>query len=270
MKVFKRIFKYAKGNLWQVSLYLFFVLVMALFSGVSFVLLDPVMKLIFLKETVQTTANPDLALNVFSIKDSIYYFVNEVVKADGLKQALLSFIFIIIGLNLVGNIARYFSVVYEAILRTKIIQQLRADLFQKLLQKQMSFIDKQRKGDLMIRLTSDVDEVERSVVGSMQAFIKNPIQIIMYMLFMIQISWQLTLFMFAVLPVSAIFISIIGKSLKRNARDGQKVFGNLLSVVDESISGLRVIKAFKGENYTNSVFQGFNARFSRLYRKQLF
>lgn len=243
---------------------------MALFSGVSFVLLDPVMNLLFTEEMQESTTKPDVALKVSNIKDGVYYLVQNVIQAEGRQQALLYFIFMIVGLNFVGNLSRYFSTYFEAILRTRIIQAVRADVFHKLIHKQLDFIDKQRKGDLMIRLTSDVDEVERSVVGSMKAFIKNPIQVVLYIVFMLQISAALTGFMFLVLPISALFISIVGKSLKKDARDGQTVFGHLLSVIEESISGLRVIKAFRAEGYTNRVFTGFNQKFNKLYQKQLF
>lgn len=250
--------------------YVVFVILMAVFSGVSFTLLDPVMKLLFKEELGENVVQPDLAFNIMSIKNTVYYFVQDVIKAEGKQEALLTFVFIIVGLNFAGNIFRYLATYFEAILRTKTIRALRADVFNKLMGKQLSYIDKQRKGDLITRLTADVDEVERSVVGSMQALFKNPIQIGIFITIMIQYSASLTGFIFLVLPISAVFIGVIGKSLKRNAKDGQKYFSNLLSVIEESISGLRVIKAFRAEAYTAKVFDRFNERFSNLYRKQLF
>ncbi|MGB0431282.1 MAG: ABC transporter ATP-binding protein, partial [Bacteroidia bacterium] len=146
---------------------------------------------------------------------------------------------------------------------------LRKHLMDKLVSKNIAFLDKQRKGDLITRITMDVDVVDRSIVSSLNAIIKNPVQIAIFLTFMLQYSAKLTGIIFIVLPVSALFISIIGRSLKKNAHDGQKAMSNLIGVVEEGIGGMRVVKAFGSEGYLKKVFDGFNESYRKLQRFQL-
>lgn len=242
---------------------------MAVFSGVSFALLDPVMGLLFTEDFEIKERTVDLNLHIHSIKESTFYFVENVIKADGKREALLTFIFIIVGLNLLGNLFRYLSNAFSAILRTKAIFNFRQDVFESLMSKQVAFLDGQRKGDLITKVTIDVDEVDRSIVSGLQAIVKNPVQIGLYLTFMLQISAELTGIIFVVLPVSAFFISTIGKSLKKNAREGQQAMSDMIGVLDESLSGIRVVKAFIADSYINDVFRRFHERFKRLTRRQL-
>lgn len=242
---------------------------MAVFSSISIALLDPVMKLLFTGEGETSIAKVDVSLNIHNIKDAAYYFVNDIIKAEGQKQALLTFIFIIVGLNILGNIFRYTANASSALLRTSSIYDFRKDLMDKLLSKNIAFIDKQRKGDLITRVTMDVDEVDRSIVSSLNAIIKNPVQIALYLTFMLQYSKTLTGVIFIVLPVSAIFISIIGKSLKKNAREGQQAMSSMIGVLEEAIGGMRIIKAFGADSYIKNVFDKFHKSYKRLFRFQL-
>lgn len=242
---------------------------MAVFSGVSFALLDPVLGLLFSEEVPVNDTATDLKLNFHSIKDSAYYLVKNIIKAEGKREALLTFIFIIVGLNILGNIFRYLSNAFSAILRTKAVFRFRQEVFESLIGKQVAFLDEQRKGDLITRVTIDVDEVDRSIVSSLQAIVKNPVQIGLYITFMLQISAELTGVIFIVLPVSAFFISTIGRSLKKNAAEGQQAMSDMIAVVDESLSGIRVVKAFIADSYISAVFRKFHDRFRRLMRKQL-
>ena len=242
---------------------------MAIFSGISFALLDPVMGLLFTDALETKERAVDVNLNIHSIKESTFYFVENIIKADGKREALLTFIFIIVGLNMLGNLFRYLSNAFSAILRTKAVFNFRQQVFESLMSKQVAFLDEQKKGDLITKVTIDVDEVDRSIVSSLQAIVKNPVQIGLYLTFMLQYSAELTGIIFIVLPVSAFFISTIGRSLKKNARDGQKAMSDMIGVLDESLSGIRVVKAFIADSYINDVFRRFHQRFKRLTRKQL-
>jgi len=242
---------------------------MALFSGVSIALIDPVLELLFFGEQDTAVAGAEVKLNINSIKHTAIYLVSDVLKAEGLRGALLIFILIIVGLNLLGNAFRYLSNVFMARLRTKSIYDFRKDVMDSLLSKQLSFIDKQRKGDLITKVTIDVDEVDRSIVSSMHAIFKNPFQMGLFLTFMLQYSASLTGIIFLILPISAIVISYIGKSLRKNARDGQDALSKMIGTLEESVGGMRVIKAFGAEGYIGSIFNRFSNSYRRLFNKQL-
>lgn len=269
MKTYLRILTYVRRYPQYLLGYLVFVLLMAIFSGVSIALIDPVLGLLFLGETDTASTGVNIQLNIHSIKDSAIYLVHDILEAQGKTQALLTFIFIIVGLNLIGNAFRYISNLFAAKLRTRSIYDFRKDVIGSLVSKQLSFLDKQRKGDLITRVTLDVDEVDRSIVSSIQAILKNPFQIALFLTFMLQYSAKLTGIIFIVLPISAIFISFIGKSLKKNARDGQKRQSKMIGVLEESITGMRVVKAFGAEQYIESIFDRHSKAYTRLFNKQL-
>lgn len=242
---------------------------MAVFSGVSIALIDPVLGLLFHDEVNTVSSGVNVQLNIHAIKDTAIYLVHDVLEAGGKKQALITFIFIIVGLNLIGNTFRYISNLFAAKLRTRSIYDFRKDVVGSLVSKQLSFLDKQRKGDLISKVTLDVDEVDRSIVSSIQAILKNPFQIALFLTFMLQYSAKLTGIIFIVLPVSAIFISAIGKSLKKNARDGQKRQSKMIGVLEESITGMRVVKAFGAEKYIESIFDRHSKAYTKLFNTQL-
>ncbi len=245
------------------------VLLMATFSSISLALLDPVMNLLFNGDGIDESQSLNLSFNIHNIKDSAYYLVKDIIKAEGRYQALLTFIFIIVSLNILGNVFRYTSNASSAYLRTASTYILRKELMEKLVAKNIAFLDKQRKGDLITRITMDVDEVDRSIVSSLNAIIKNPVQIGIFLMFMLQYSAKLTGIIFIVLPISALFISIIGRSLKKNAHDGQKAMSNMIGVVEEGVGGMRVVKAFGSEGYLLKVFDRFNFNYRKLFRFQL-
>jgi len=226
VKTYLRILQYVRKYPGYIAGFAVSVVLMAVFGGVSLALLDPIMNLLFSENNVQASSDVSVNLNIHDIKDVAYYFVNDIIKANGKKQALLTFIIIVVSLNILGNIFRYGSNAFSAMLRTSAIHNFRADLMDSLIAKNIAFIDKQRKGDLITRVTVDVDEVDRSIVSSLNAIFKNPVQIGLYLAFLLQYSAALTGVIFIVLPVSAIFISTIGRSLKKNAHDGQTALAN--------------------------------------------
>lgn len=270
--MYLRILSYSKKYPLEIFSYLIFVILMVLFSGLSLTLLDPVLSLLFSNNmevpTVSQLSEPEISVSFF--KEWIYYQVAQKLVLEGKEQALLMFIFIIVGMNILGNVFRYLANFFEAKVKTRSVEQLRKELFNSLTQKPVSYIENNRKGDIINRLTNDVSEVERSIINTMQAIFKDPFYIGFFLFLMIQYSLSLTGFIFLVLPITAIFISTIGKSLKRKAKKSQEVFSNMLSVVEETISGIRIIKAFNAEKYTKDVFEKENRKYSSLNRKQLY
>lgn len=233
-------------------------------------MLDPVLNLLFKEEMVTEFNQPVIGLSIENLKNSVYYLVLEVIQARGREEALLVLILVVVSLNLLGNVFRYLAQVFAAIVRAGVTRNIREDLFSKMLKKQMNFFDNSRRGDLITRVTADVDEVERSVVTAIQAVFRDPFYLLFFLFILLQFSFELTLVIMVVMALTALIVSLIGKSLKREATEGQKVFSQLIGVLDETVGGMRIIKAFRAEGYTAKVFNRFNTGFARLFKRQLF
>lgn len=143
----------------------------------------------------------------------------------------------------IAYLASYFVIP----LRTGIVRDLRKKMYAKVVDLNLGFYHTQKKGDIISRMTSDVNEVEASIMSSIELLSKNPIMIIVYLVIMLILSWQLTLFVLVVLPLAGLVMGRIGRSLKKSSKVAQQQSGQLLSQIEETLGGLRVIKAFNAE-----------------------
>lgn len=161
---------------------------------------------------------------------------------------------------------------FLAPVRNGVVRDLRNKMFEKVLWLPLTYFSEERKGDLMSRMTSDVQEIEWSIMQSLEVIFREPLTIILFLGTMLFMSPQLSLFVFILLPVAGIIIGQIGKSLRRTSAKGQAKMGILLSTIEETLSGLRIIKAFTAEKYFNEKFQSFNDDYRkimiRMYRKR--
>ncbi len=132
-------------------------------------------------------------------------------------------------------------------IRNGVVRDIRSKIYRKMISLPLGFFNDERKGDIMARMTGDVQEIENSVMNSLDMLFKNPIIILISLVYMVYTSWSLTLFVFVMLPVTGLLIGRVGKSLKKQSRRGQNKQGEILSIIDEDITGLRVIKAFTAE-----------------------
>lgn len=268
LKTYWRIIRFIKPYIREVFLHILFVglSVVLLVSSIS--LIEPVINLIFKDEPVTAIIRSKISnINIFS------YFTDEIVRRihenEGNRQpALLFSLVLIVSINIAGNIFRYLSAYYMANVRTKVIRDLRKTVFEKVSGLQISYFEGERKGDIMTRLTSDVQEIENSIVVSFQTMIREPFTILAFLSVMLISSFQLTLLVFVLLPFAAILITAIGKSLKRNSMRTQSMLSWIMSVIDEFTSGVRIVKAFRAEQYVNRVFNQYNNRYSAFARRQ--
>ena len=149
------------------------------------------------------------------------------------------------------------------------MHDLRTDLHKKIISLPLPFFTEKRKGDLTSRLTSDLVEIEWSIMSSLEMIFKDPLNIIIYLITLIVISPQLTIFVVILLPLTGILIGVIGRSLKKSSDRGQNKMGDLLSIIDENISGLRIIKAFDAEHHINSNFERESGDYKKIMTKLL-
>ena len=205
-------------------------------------------------------------------KNNFFWFVTQLIEKQG-----GSFTLIILGLFLVVSTFLKVSAMYMAFftmipIRTGVVRDIRNQINRKITELPLAFFSEERKGDIMARVSGDVNEIETSIMSSLDMLFKNPILILIYLVGMIAISWQLTLFVLILLPIAGYVMGQVGKKLKRKSFEGQQQWGLLMSQVEETLSGLRIIKAFNAERKIQERFEQTNDTFrhmtNRIYRRQ--
>ncbi len=237
----------------QLALNFLFNLLSALFTVFSMALMSPILEILFeLSEDVNQLL--PWAANFDVIKNNLYYYVTLIKNDYGTGMTLL-----LVGLFVV--IATFLKVgfaylgAYEAVfIRNGVVKDMREQIYAKILRLALPFFSEERKGDIIARITGDVSEVENSIMSSLDMFLKNPIIITVLLISMLIMSPSLTLFIFLVLPVAGFLIGRIGKSLKKVSMEGQNKMGMILTTVEETLGGLRIIKAFNAEKKMNNRF----------------
>ncbi|WP_139924664.1 ABC transporter ATP-binding protein [Hymenobacter sp. DG01] len=270
MKTYLRILQYARP--WAVFLpqYLLFTVLTIFFSIANFTLIIPLLKVLFDKTgTVEMQAPdhiPAFRPSIQWVTDTFNYFFADVLADRGKLGALAFVCLVVVGSVLLSNVFRYLSLRLLAKVRARVIRNLRRDLYHRIVGLQLGFFSGERKGDLMSRFTSDVQEVETSVVNTMTAVIKEPLTIIAYFAVLFHISMPLTLFTLILLPISGGIIATVAKRLRTQAKQSQSTLGTMLSVIDETLGGIRVIKAFNAQDYIKGKFEDQNDQYARTSR----
>lgn len=267
MKKFKEILKLALRYKSRLIQFLGFNLLTALFSVFSITIIVPFLKVIFktgdkLPSTPAVFAwNPDAILKYFDYKLS--YFI----QTTGELNSLYIFSGLIILMFMFKNIFNYLALYNLAWVRSAVVRDLRASIYAKILVLPLAFYSQERKGDIISRMTNDVKEIEWSLLGALELVLKHPINIIIPLLTLFVTSWQLTLFVLIVLPLSGYIISRLGKKLKNAAKAGQEQLGHVISLIEETLSGLKIIKGFNAESESNKRFEESNQKHFKLMVK---
>jgi subfamily B ATP-binding cassette protein MsbA len=263
MKKFYRVLSYIKPYKGYAVLNVLFNVLTIAFSLFSFTLLVPFLNLLFGQDEL-VTVKPELALNTRGFLDYLNYHISQIIISEGKVQALIYICVVIVVAFLLRNVSRFFAMYFMANVRVGAIKGIRNAIYNKILILPLSFFSKHKKGDIIARVTTDVQEVEFSIMNYLEMMVRDPITIIAFLAFMVSMSPQLTLFVLVILPVAGFIIGQIGKSLRRKSVVGQSMFAGLLSTIEESISGLRIIKAFNAINYTDRKFKEYNGLYSRI------
>ena len=268
MYYFFRIIKYIKPYTSYAILNVISNIVSVLFSLVSLTMIIPFLGILF--ETQEKVYNTQpFNFNTESIKDNFYAIISSVIDERGKLEALLFICVLVLITFFFRNLFRYSSLYFLTPIRNGIVHDLRTDLHKKIISLPLPFFTEKRKGDLTSRLTSDLVEIEWSIMSSLEMIFKDPLNIIIYLITLIVISPQLTVFVVILLPLTGILIGVIGRSLKKSSDRGQNKMGDLLSIIDENISGLRIIKAFDAEHHINSNFERESGDYKKIMTKLL-
>ena len=254
-----------------VFLFTVFSVLTVLFSLVSLVMLVPFLELLFDK-TPMVLSQPNFNFSKTYFIDSFYYFLSTQIQQSGKVAALGFFCGVVCVVFLLKNLFRYLALYVLAPLRNHMIYDLRDAMYRRLVQLPISYFQKNNKGDILTKFTSDLSEIEYSIINTLETSIQSPLNIILFLVAMLTMSAKLTLFVFAMILFMALFIGRIGKSLKKESIEGKEVTGRLTSILDESIYGIKIIQSFFVQNWIYAKFSRENKNYfetyNRMYRKR--
>ncbi|WP_025741673.1 ABC transporter ATP-binding protein [Aquimarina pacifica] len=236
----------------------------ALFSTLSFISLIPMLS-VLLKESKPIYEKPIWKEGLSGIKDYLMeysnYFITLKSEQEGEVYVLTAMVGLVIIMFFLKNIFGYSAMYFITFLRNGVLRDIRNKLYEKIVALPLSYFSEKRKGDVIARITSDVLEIQHSFLSILELVVREPLMILFTILMMFAISIKLTIFVFIFIPVSGFLISLIGKSLKRKSEKVQREQGQFLSIVEETLGGLKVIKGFNAEEIFGSKFQNSTSRF---------
>lgn len=267
IKIFKRFLppykKYVVGSL-------FFNFLATIFSLFSFAAIIPVLQILFgLKKLdisyTEWSWSDSLPILIEAGKNNFSFFLHDTINTVGPQMTLLYIAVFLVILTALKTGSTYMGIRLLIPLRTGVVRDIRNKLYQKIVSLPIGYFTEEKKGDIMSRMSSDVNEVESSILNAVDMIFKNPMMIIIYLSVMFVMSWELTLFVLVLLPGSGWLIGIIGKNLRRKSAKVQEQQGELLSQLDETIGGLRVVKAFNAESKVELRFAKLNERIRKTF-----
>jgi ABC-type multidrug transport system fused ATPase/permease subunit len=260
----------------QMGLNIFFNLLSTILSLFSFAAIIPVLRILFGLTAVDVqwtdlSQVSGLQNTIAALRTNLYCVLNEQIALHGASYVLLMlglFLVIMTGLKCgTAWLANYYMVP----IRTGVLRDLRQQLYEKILSLPMGYFTAARRGDVISRMTNDVNEVEASIMSALDILFKDPIMILVYLITLLVISWQLTLFVLVLMPIAIFFIGRIGRSLKRTSTKGQEQNAEILSSIDETLLGLRVVKGFNAQDKLKARFvtliNDTRATFNRINRR---
>lgn len=236
-----------------------------IFNLFSFATIIPILQILFGITTerhqyAEWSGFEDLSAAGDVLINNVYWKIEQIIDQYGPSTALFFLGLFLVVMTFFKTMTSFFAGASLVPIRTGVLRDLRRDIYNKILSLPIGYFSNEKKGDIMTRMTSDVVEVEASIISSLETIFKNPLMIIIYMSVLFAMSWKLTLFVLVLLPVSGLLIGRIGRSLKKRSDKGQRLSSDLLSLIEETLSGLRIVKAFNAERIQTEKFKDINER----------
>jgi subfamily B ATP-binding cassette protein MsbA len=270
-QTFFRILSFGAVTKKYVPWYVLFILLSIVFGLLNVTLLVPLLNVIFSKTTPKVVPEPSMDGGIVQyLIENFNYTFNTILINYGNLGTLYFVCGLVLTAVLLSNIFRYLSQRMMILIRTSIVKNLRQTIYQKITKLDLGYFTGQRKGDLMSVISNDLQSIEDSVVASLQTLFKDPIIIIFYFGILFYYSVKLTLFSLIVLPITGLLIAQISKRLKKDSSNSQKILGNMLSIAEETISGVRIIKAFNAQNYINKKFNEQNEAYNKVFKSMIY
>ncbi|MEY4876429.1 MAG: hypothetical protein RL708_1578 [Bacteroidota bacterium] len=254
MKHLKQLNTYLRKYYHYSLLNILFNVLSIVFSVFSMSMIIPFLNILF-GITQKVSVKPQLTVSVTSWINSFNYFMSNMIEVYGSSTALLAVCICVIIVFFLKNLFRWLAIYFLAPIRNGIILELRNDFYKKILRLPLSHVTTERKGDLLSRFSNDINEIDNSIICMLEGLVKDPIEVIIYLGWMIFNSPSLTAIAFVILPISGLIISFVAKPLKKQGTKGLAQTGYLLSIIEETISGIKIIKAFNGEIFQRLRFR---------------
>jgi len=268
MNYFKKILVFAKPYKTYAILNIIANILYALFSTLAMVSLFPMLKVLF-GEDEPLYEKPEFnGISIEYIENYLNYFITQK-SAEGANDVLMYMVILVISMFLLKNFFNYLAMFFITFLRNGVLKDIRNTMFKKTVELPLSYYSEKRKGDTLARITSDVLEVQHSFLSILELIVREPLTIIFTIVSMVFISWELTLFVFIFIPISGYIISLIGKSLKRKSDKVQQEQGYFLSILEETLGGLKIIKGFNAEKVFSKKFEDSTENFYHFSNKLL-
>lgn len=265
MKRFFKLLKYLIPYKGKVAQNIIFNVLGAFFTLFSFAMVIPFLKVLF-ENQAMVTEPAEFKLSMDYFLHTLNYYMSKMMVNRGALGALSLVSVLVVVLSLLKNVFIYLANHVLAPIRAYVMRDMRNDIYEKVLKLPLSYYTETRKGDVMARFSNDVQEVENSVINSLQMLTRDPITIIVYLAFLFSTSLNLTIFVLVLFPLAGILIGRIGRRLRSTSLKGQQRLGELMAQIEETLSGLRIIKAFNGEERMTEKFQETNQRFAKLFK----
>ena len=273
MKKYSRIFKYLSPLKGKITLYIFFTILSVAFSIVSLGMLVPFLDLLFNPDK-KVYQLPSGGFSAATLLQTLSYYITKIIDTHSRLYALGGICVVIIISIFLKNLFLYLTYYILGPVRNEIVTRLRNEMYNKILSLPIGFFTEKRKGDLISRMTNDINEIEYSVIGTMEGLIKDPINILFILFSLVFLSQQLSLFLLIFLPLTGFIIGRISRSLKKQSNAAAIKYGESMSILEETLSGLRVIKAFNAESLLQNRFHNtndelFHVKNKMIYRRDL-
>ena len=268
MKTYLRIIAFASPLKKTLVLYVIFSLLGIVFGMFTFTLIIPLLDIIFNQVTVKKQLQlPEPKIDLNYIKELFEYFFHHQLTNSGKTGALLFVCIVIVSCNVLSNLFKYLSNILIIKTRSRLVLNLRKAVYEKTLNLHLGYFSNERKGELMSKIFNDIGSVEAGILNTLQNILRDPLTVVAYLILLFTISWKLTLISLLIFPLSGFLISQITKKLKKDSLESHQSFGRLYSLVDETISGIRIIFAFTAESAMKMKFDQENRLNNKLYRK---
>ena len=266
MKNIRLLLKYFAPYKWSAVKNILYNILSALFALLTFTLVKPFLTVLFSGKAIVANPGP-FHLTSDYIGAFSKYYLSVFIEKNGQSGALMLVVIIVIGASLFKNGFIFLANNCMAYIRSSTVRDLRRKLYHKILRLPLSFFTDARKGDVMTRISNDVQEVEISVMSSLTMMFRDPILILVFVIYLFISSYELTLFALALLPVSAWLIGRASRSLRSSSFVGQQNLGRLLTIVEETLTGLRIVKGFNAEEKMQAQFADSNEKYAKVFRR---
>ncbi len=267
MKDFYKIFKFIFPYKFYAGLNILFNILSTIFSLFSFALVIPFLGILFKSQPLISNPKPLDFTNMASLEHNFNYWISNIIVEKGELHALITIGIIVVMATFFKTLTMYFANHFMVPIRNGVVKDIRNKLFDKVIILPISYFSEDKKGNIIARMTNDVQEIEWGIMSSLEMIFRDPIKIILFLATMLVISWQMTAFVFILLPVVGLIIGRVGRSLRKTSMAGQTQMGSLMAQIDEMLSGLRIVKAFNAEKHISGRFRDTNDNYTGLMNK---